>query len=194
MHILSKNIVLTEYGNELYPDGLNSASHGLTVITKRPNLHGGNNGCLAFPSFFALYQFGLFLAHEAVYDDAFYFREFYYYDDFESIGSICFSPNSERLFIGCEEIGEHNNLPKKFILSHHFHDMFSDDILQNLQNGISTLVETINGFHIGFSSELIMYQFGIFLLWHAAYEKNFKSDWLEIYKTRVYFFNPEFHF
>ena len=193
MSAFNRNIVLTEYGDELYPNDLNSVSHGLTVITKHPNLNGGNNGCLAFPSFFALYQFGLFLAHEAAYD-AFYFREFYYYDDFESISSICFSPYSERLFIGCEEIGEYNNLAKQFTLSNHFSDMFSADKLQLLQKGISTTVTSNDGLNINFSSELIMYQFGIFLLWHAAYEKNFKSDWLEIYKTRVYFFNPEFYF
>lgn len=186
MYVLDKNIALTEDGDELFPDEFSNAQHYLTVITKYQNFNNDNNGCLAFSSFFALYQFGLSLTHEAVYD-VFWLKEFQPYLDFRVIDGICLSPHSERLFIGCEEIGKYKNLAKQFTLYNSFSDMFPSKILEFLKGGISTTINSNNGLSINFSSELIMYQFGIFLLWHAAYEKNFKSNWLEIYKTRVYF-------
>lgn len=194
MNKLNRNIHVTPEADELFVDEFDVGIHCLTVMTKRQNLNGGNNGCLAFSSYFALYQFGLSLVNEAVYD-VWCLKEFQSYDDLMIIDGIWVGPQSERLFIGCDNFGEYKNLPNQFTLTDNFSNMFPDNILQSLQAGISTLIETgtIGGFHIYFSTELIMYQFGIFLLWHAAYEKNFKSDWLEIYKTRIYFFNPEFH-
>ena len=188
MPILNTDILVTKEGDELFPNEFDNARHCITAITTCTGLI---KGCLAFSSLFMLYQFGLVLVQKAVYDSNF-FLELACTNENEIIDGMCFCNESERFFLSCESSGEEPNLPFKFTLPENLSNILSNLDLQNLRKNIQIQIAYCannTGMSISFLSEATMYQFGILLLWCATYQRNYRTEWLEIYKTRIYFYH-----